>query len=103
MIALEVRGRLGNQLFRYAAARRILHDRGDKEQLLLGFHSFLGKDENDGWRDWLEDFNVVNYNKTDETVVPKKGNLLQYLSFYVLISNSLIWILQKKYFQHYQK
>lgn len=83
MIVLEVRGRLGNQLFRYAAARRILHDRGDNEQLLLGFHSFLGKDEKDGWRDWLEDFNVVNYKKTDEIVVPKKGNLLQYLSFYV--------------------
>lgn len=63
MIVLEVKGRLGNQLFRYAVARRILHDRGDNEQLLLGFHSFLGKDEKDGWRDGLEDFNVVNYKK----------------------------------------
>lgn len=53
MIVLEVRGRLGNQLFRYAAARRILHDRGDNEQLLLGFHSFLGKDEKmDGEIGW---------------------------------------------------
>lgn len=82
MIALEVKGRLGNQLFRYAAARRILHERGDKEKLLLGFKSFEGKAVEDGWRDWLEDFNVVNYEKTNQAVVPNMGNLLQYLSFY---------------------
>ena len=37
MILLEVRGRLGNQLFRYAAARKILHDRGDKENCCSAF------------------------------------------------------------------
>lgn len=85
MILLEVRGRLGNQLFRYAAARKILHDRGDKEQLLLGFQSFKGKDVNDGWRDWLEDFNVRDYRKTDRSMIPNMGSLVQHLTFYLQV------------------
>lgn len=83
MIGLEVKGRLGNQLFRYAMARRILHERGDKEQLLLGFNSFIGKNVNDGWRDWLEDFNVIDYKKTNLVLVPNAGGFIQHISFYV--------------------
>lgn len=86
MICLEIKGRLGNQLFRYAMARRILHERGDKEQLLLGFSSFMGEDVKDGWRDCLGDFNVVDYEKTDLVIVPNAGSVIQQMAFCIQYS-----------------
>lgn len=43
MIYLEIKGRLGNQFFRYAFARVLQVKRGDKDKLVLGLSNMNGK------------------------------------------------------------
>lgn len=57
MIGLEINGRLGNQLFRYAYARRVIEDRGGRDALVLGVRRLKRGD----WELGLQDFNVLPY------------------------------------------
>lgn len=43
MIYLELKGRLGNQFFRYAYARALQIQRGNKDELVLGLNNMKGK------------------------------------------------------------
>lgn len=61
MIYVEIKGRAGNQFFRYAYARKVQEERNNKDELKLGFHNMNGRDPNDGWCDILCDFQVKTY------------------------------------------
>lgn len=74
---MEIKGRLGNQFFRYAYARMLQLERGGCEQIVLGFSNMKGKDCDDGWCDSLVDFNVFKYETTDKRLIFKYGNLWQ--------------------------
>lgn len=77
MIYLEIKGRLGNQFFRYAFARRLQIERGNKDSLVLGFSNMKGKNAEEGWRDSLCDFNVQPYTTTNKRLVYSVGSLWQ--------------------------
>lgn len=62
MINVEMHGRLGNQLFQYAAARSLQEK--TKQPLLFSFRTVFNeqdKEGNIGWEDSLKDFNVKPY------------------------------------------
>lgn len=69
MIYVEMHGRLGNQLFQYAASRSL--QKKNNQELCLSFNKVIGAntESNFGWEDSLVDFNTIKYkvykNKTD--------------------------------------
>lgn len=79
MIYLEIKGRLGNQFFRYAYARALQIKRGKNEGIVLGLSNMKGRDANDGWCDSLQDFLVTNYSISNKRLVYAYGSLWQKL------------------------
>jgi len=79
MIYLEIKGRLGNQFFRYAFARWLQIKRGNKDKFVFGFSNMKGKDAKDGWEDQLKYFNVQPYESSNNRLVYKFGNFIQKL------------------------
>lgn len=79
MIYLELKGRLGNQFFRYAYARALQIQRGETDLLVLGLNNMKDKDCNDGWCDSLKDFNVAAYTTSNKRLIYKYGNIIQQL------------------------
>lgn len=77
MIYLELKGRLGNQFFRYAFARKMQVERGGKDNLVIGVNNMKNKDFNDGWVDSLSDFNTVAYTTSDKRLVYHYGTIKQ--------------------------
>lgn len=77
MIYIELKGRLGNQFFRYAYARALQLKRGKDEQLVLGLSNMNGKDANDGWCDSLRDFHVIHYKTSNKRLVYQYGTIWQ--------------------------
>ena len=77
MIRVEIYERLGNQLFKYAYARKLLEDRGCKDELILGFRGMKGKDHAAGWSDSLKYFNVYPYKSTNKRHFEVFGSRLQ--------------------------
>ncbi|MDO5422583.1 MAG: alpha-1,2-fucosyltransferase [Eubacteriales bacterium] len=75
MIYVEMNGRLGNQMFRYAFARRLQLESPDgKEPLAFDFSNIYAekkKDEMPGWEDSLRHFQVVPYEE-----YKKEGKLI---------------------------
>ena len=74
MIYVEMNGRLGNQMFRYAFARMIQLQGGGEEPLCFDFSNILEekkKEEMPGWEDSLRHFQVVPYEYYE-----KEGKLL---------------------------
>ena len=80
MIYFEQAGRMGNQLFRYAAARAIQIGRGDTEGLVAGMTDYIRHHYQNGFVDELVGFNVADIERTDKPIV----------SFYPL-SNKIIY------------
>ncbi|WP_433596686.1 alpha-1,2-fucosyltransferase [Limosilactobacillus reuteri] len=79
MIFVEMDGRCGNQLFHYAVARYIQLKTGDKN-LCLNFNKILQKQSpENGWTDYLKDFNVVSYQyyTKEGTILKNESSLLQ--------------------------
>ena len=75
MIKVETHGRLGNQLFQYAAARSLQMKTG--QELLFSFREVVNEADQEGgsgWEDALKYFNVVPYR------IYSKRNLLFYHS-----------------------
>lgn len=77
MIYLEIKGRLGNQFFRYAYTRALQIKRGKNEGIVLGLSNMKGRDANDGWCDSLQDFQVTNYTTSNKRLVYAYGSLWQ--------------------------
>ncbi len=87
MIGLELKGRLGNQMFRYAYARALIHSRGERDTLLLGLEDFKNADSSQGWENALKYFNIINYTESSDKLVNlSKSTYLSFLSrsFYFL-------------------
>jgi hypothetical protein len=59
MIYVEMQGRCGNQLFRYAFARYLQEISG--EELTISFNELACHEGEDGWVNELLNFNVVPY------------------------------------------
>lgn len=77
MIYTEIKGRLGNQFFRYAYARILQLRRKRNEALVLGFSNMKGKNSEDGWCDSLKDFKVIDYQTSNRRLVYEFGNWKQ--------------------------
>ena len=86
MIALEMGGRLGNQLFRYAYARMVIEKRGRKEALVFGLHEMRNESAAEGWVDSLRDFNILPHT-TD-----KRRLCLFYGSFLQRLAVTVFWV-----------
>lgn len=84
MIGCEVSGGLGNQFFRYAFTRNLLHERnniGKKDNLLINF----GATEDHGVEGDLSDFNIAEHKKYKcRRIILKKGSILQISVFFIL-------------------
>lgn len=77
MIYVEMQGRCGNQLFRYAFARYLQEITGD--ELTISFNELKHHKGKDGWVNELENFNVVPYflYKKDGRIMYNETNLKQ--------------------------
>lgn len=79
MIYVQMGGRLGNQLFSYAAARALQLNHYPEEDLVFDFNylSREGKQE-DGWVNGLEDYRVTDYRLYEKDgVMLNAGSLKQ--------------------------
>lgn len=77
MIYVEMHGRLGNQLFQYAAARSLQNK--NKQEICVSFNKVIGANTegNSGWDNSLKDFKI---NKL--SIYDKKKNVFRELPFY---------------------
>lgn len=73
MIGTELRGRLGNQMFSYAYARKLIEERGCKDELVLGVRAL----KRSGFNNQLNDFNVYPYRTTERIIWLETGSLMQ--------------------------
>ena len=87
MINLELRERLGNQLFQYAFVRTLSIQTG--RQIIVNTTRIYqkGKEEaNESWKDSLVDFNVAHFERTNSkgNFLLQKGSLMQkfWLAFF---------------------
>lgn len=79
MIYVEMDGRCGNQLFHYAVARYIQLKTKNNQGLCINFNKiFNQKDEENGWVDYLKDFQTIPY-----TYYPHSGTILKNESTFV--------------------
>lgn len=81
MIKIELKGRLGNQLFKYAFARSLKEKRGGHDNLVVGVSQFKGLDADAGWRNSLSDFNVSDIRETGGRVVMEDISITQKIVF----------------------
>lgn len=84
MIYLEMAGRLGNQLFRYAFAKRIQKMTG--EELYIDFKRVYAKgDEKDGWTNSLKLFNTKDYYEVNnrKDIFYKNSSLMQKIMYFL--------------------
>ena len=77
MIYVEMQGRCGNQLFRYAFARYLQEIIG--EELTISFNEIKHHNGKNGWVNELENFNVVPYYlyKKDGKIMSNETSLKQ--------------------------
>lgn len=79
MVILQLRERLGNQLFQYAFARRIMEETGDAH-LIINQEEYIHRNRfSEGWRVQLDEFNTIPYEIIDGfgIVHNKKTSLLR--------------------------
>lgn len=69
MIYFEQAGRLGNQLFRYAAARAMQIARGGKEKIVAGMTNYEAHQYKDGFVDELVNFNIAGFKRVNQPIV----------------------------------
>lgn len=81
MIYVQMGGRLGNQLFSYAVARRLQLKYYPNERLILDYHYLANEGSpEDAWVDGLADFNVSDYSLHQKNgVMLFEGSLSQKL------------------------
>jgi hypothetical protein len=104
MIYLQSGGRLGNQLFKYAFARRLQIDRSD--MLTINFPHLNRTDNTSTWDNQLQYFNIPNdiiftYNK-GRTIFPG-GSIKQKTLFNLNRALRRPFILNYKMLKYYQK
>lgn len=80
MIKIELHGRLGNQLFQYAAARSLYEK--NKGRILISYRTIKNEKDKEGlsgWEDALKFFNVLDYEKysSNTPIIFYKTSLIQ--------------------------
>lgn len=80
MIKIELHGRLGNQLFQYAAARSLYEK--NRGKILISYRTIVNEKDKEGlsgWEDALKFFNVLEYEKytLNTPIVFYKTSLIQ--------------------------
>lgn len=94
MIYIEMYGRMGNQMFRYAFARAIQLKYFSNEELLINFNNVNGEKKNDEFfRDELKNLNTVDYQ-----VYEKRGKVI---ANETTITQKLCFLLSKLYVGKY--
>ena len=90
MIYLDIRGRLGNQMFQYAYARALMKQTNNK--LIINFKSFLKESQGmsqDGWENSLKYFNTTDFKIYDKSIpfylYATKSNFIQFLSLFLYL------------------
>lgn len=85
MICVTMEGRLGNQFFRYAYARKLMLRRGEKDEMVVDFSPVLSHHhaEDDGFEDSLRHFKTVGYSTCNRKLVFAKGNFIQILAYVI--------------------
>lgn len=98
MIYVEMHGRLGNQLFQYAAARSLQIK--TNQDICISFNKVIGvnTEGNVGWDNSLVDFNVSEYR-----LYNKKGNIFKELDTFKQIVCILYAISYKPYMNNINK
>jgi hypothetical protein len=91
MVSKFMRGRLGNQLFQYATARKIQLINDDKE-LSFNFSKYV---ESKGFEDELKYFKVVPYKTTNNIKITLKQRIL---IFYYKVIKRLIRLFDKEHY-----
>jgi hypothetical protein len=82
MIYLNLTGRLGNQLFQYAFARKLQLMRNLSDNLCFSFKEILCRQkEGEGFEDSLRFFNVLPYQTCNKNLVMRFGSLHQILLY----------------------
>lgn len=81
MIYLKIEGRLGNQLFQYAFARKIQKITGDK--IAIDWTDVVSKHKeiDDGWEKSLELFNINEYIEIEKIPFTKKQAFIKNINF----------------------
>lgn len=107
MIYTKVKGRLGNQMFYYAIARKIQSISKNEQKLYFDFSGVLQQgDAKEGFEDSLKYFNTVEYQKNDtehtQISLKKQGTIIQkitYAGFKILmkLKNKHMQTVQWKY------
>ena len=78
MIYLILTGRLGNQMFQYAFARKLHIERKCKDGFCFSFKDILArKDEGKGFEDTLQFFNVLPYRTCNKNLIKEFGTPYQ--------------------------
>lgn len=82
MICANFDGRLGNQLFEYAFARRLRMERGEKDELVFNFNLVLGAGKStEHFEDSLRFFNVLPYRVVSSDLIDDYANFKQKMIF----------------------
>ncbi len=79
-MVLQLKGRLGNQMFRYAYLRSVreLRERaGIKDDIVLDVSEFEGKNASGGWENSLQYFQILPYRTVQEKALYRDGKLWQ--------------------------
>ena len=80
MLGIDFTGRLGNQMFTYAFARRLL-EQGKETEVVANFKRSADGCEKDGYTDSLRFFNVIPYTTDNRDLILKYGTLRQKLLY----------------------
>lgn len=81
MIQLKMSGRAGNQLFQYAMIRAYMKKNNIKEKLYISMEHIekFRKKNDESFKDYLKDFNVIDYITLDKTRTSIKQFILEIL------------------------
>lgn len=78
MIGVYFDGRLGNQFFRYAFARAIRKERGEKDDFVFNFNTVYQRGSiSEGFEDELKYFNVLPYRVSEGNLMKEWGGWMQ--------------------------
>lgn len=80
MIGTYFDGRLGNQFFRYAFARLMRYERGEKDEFLFNFN-LVNNVTDSTFEDVLKYFNVLPYKVTEHNLILSIGSFMQKLIY----------------------
>ena len=68
MIYMELGGRLGNQLFRYAFTRALIYERNVCDELIVGVTSYISRDSKQGFVNNLNNLKTMHFGQVEKSI-----------------------------------